>query len=68
MGSGDVTGALAAARAGLRASPKEELLWMDIANVTIATADPEHIRRLWRDLAGALGPDAADRIQHRVGA
>ncbi|HWE68118.1 MAG TPA: hypothetical protein VG298_15865, partial [Acidimicrobiales bacterium] len=68
MGSGDVTGALAAARAGLRASPKEELLWIDIANVTIATEDGDHIRRLWQDVAGALGQDAADRIQHRVGA
>ena len=68
MGSGDVAGATAAARAGLRASPKEELLWVDIAAVTIATEDGDHIRRLWRDVAGALGQDAADRIQHRVGA
>ncbi|MHB1486656.1 MAG: AfsR/SARP family transcriptional regulator [Acidimicrobiales bacterium] len=66
LAQGEVTRAEWAVRQGLRASPTEEALWLDLARAVTTNADPSAERRLWRDAAATLGPEATERLRHAV--
>ena len=67
LAAGDTEGAEAAARAGLRASPAEEQLWMDAAAALRARGDAAGFSRLVRDAERAAGADTARRLEELQG-
>ena len=57
LSAGDPAGAEEAARAGLRAAPEDETLWVAAAEAAGASGDPSSVARVWRDATAALGAD-----------
>jgi hypothetical protein len=52
-----------AAGQGLKASPTEEVLWVDRAQAIRATGNAMAEQRFWRDAAATLGSETADRLK-----
>ncbi|MCU1493242.1 MAG: hypothetical protein JWO62_1006 [Acidimicrobiaceae bacterium] len=60
--AGDHEGAVRAARAGLRGSPSEESLLLDLVRALVTGGDVDGARRAQRDAEHLLGPEAGERL------
>jgi hypothetical protein len=60
---GDVPGSVDSARAGLRASPTEYMLLVDLHAAARTSGDPSAVRRVLAEVARAHGPEAAARLE-----
>jgi DNA-binding SARP family transcriptional activator len=62
----DYEGAVRAARAGLRGSPSEETLLLDLLRALVAAGDVDGARRAQRDAEHLLGPEAGERLRAAI--
>jgi DNA-binding SARP family transcriptional activator len=66
LANGELAHAEWAAGQGLKASPTEEILWVDRARAVRATGDSTAEQRFWRDASATLGSETVDRLRRNL--